>query len=77
MAKHERWEHVRRLVNDGANLDINGGGYGMHIASLYLEEELVCMFHCAGMAFDAIMDRLEELAKRFDEDGIATDEVNG
>jgi hypothetical protein len=77
MAQQARWEHIRQLVNDGANLEINGGGYGMHIASLYLHEQQVCMFHCASMDFDAIMHHLEECAKRFDEDGIVTDEIDG
>jgi hypothetical protein len=77
MAKQQRWEHIRQLVNDGANLEINGGGYGMRIASLYLDEQQVCMFHCAGMDFDAIMDRLEELSQRFNDEGIVTDEING
>ena len=77
MAQQERWHYIRQLINDGASLDVNGGGYGMQIASLYLQEQQVCMFHCGGMDFDAIMDRLEELAKRFQEEGIVTDEING
>jgi hypothetical protein len=77
MAQQERWQYLRQLVNAGANLDINGGGYHLNIASLYLDEQQVCMFHCRGMDFDAIMDRLEELAKRFQEEGIVTDEING
>lgn len=77
MATGERWQFIRQLVNDGAGLDINGGGYDLNIASLYLEEQQVCMFECSGADFDSIMDHLEELAKRFTEDGIVTDELNG
>jgi len=73
----QRWHYVRQLVNDGASLDVNGGGSPLNIASLYHGEQQVCMFECSGMDFDAIMDHLEELAKRYEEDGIATDEVNG
>lgn len=77
MAKRERWLSIRRLVNNGASLDINGGGYRLNIASLYLNEQQVCQFECGGMNFDSIMDHIEELAKRFEEDGIVTDELNG
>ena len=35
------------------------------------------MFMCREAGFDAIMDRLEALAKRYNEEGIATDAVNG
>ena len=77
MAKRERWHFIRQLVNGGASLDINGGGYHLNIAALYLDEQQVCMFECSGMDFDSIMDHIEELAKRFEEEGIATDELNG
>jgi len=77
MAQQERWQYLRQLVNAGANLDINGGGYHLNIASLYLDEQQVCMFECSGMNFDSIMDHIEELAKRFEEEGIVSDELNG
>ncbi|MFW6119243.1 MAG: hypothetical protein ACOC7S_02820 [Planctomycetota bacterium] len=77
MAESEMWAHVRQLVNEGATLDINGGGYHLNIASLYQGEQQVCMFMCREMGFDAIMDRLEKLAKRYCEEGVVTDEVNG
>jgi hypothetical protein len=77
MAQRKRWHYIRRLVNNGASLDINGGGYHLNIASLYLDEQQVCMFECSGMNFDSIMDHIEELAKRFEEDGIVSDELNG
>ena len=35
------------------------------------------MFDCGGMTFEAIMDHLEELATRYVDEGIVTDEVNG
>ena len=77
MAESERWAHVRQLVNDGATLDINGGGYHLKIASLYQGEQQVCMFMYREMGFDKIMDRLEKLAKRYCDEGIVTDQVNG
>jgi len=77
MAQRERWHYIRLLVNEGANLDINGGGYDLNIASLYLDDQQVCQFECSGMDFDSIMDHTEELAKRFEEDGIVSDELNG
>ena len=77
MRTADRWKHVRDLVNDGVELQINGGGYALNIASLCDETRQVCMFHCGGMDFDTIMDHLEELAKRYVEEGIVTDEVNG
>lgn len=77
MAQRERWHYIRQLVNNGANLDVNGGDYHLNIASLYLDEQQVCMFECSGMDFDSIMDHIEKLAKRFEEDGIVSDELNG
>jgi len=38
---------------------------------------MVCMIQSDGMSFDKIMNELEELAKRYHEEGIVTDEVNG
>ena len=77
MAKGQRWYYSRQLVNDGASLDINGGGHYLNIASLYHGEQQVCMFECSGLDFDAIMDHLDELGRRYEEEGIVTDEVNG
>ena len=37
----------------------------------------MCMFHCGGTTFESVMDHLEELATRYAEEGIVTDEVNG
>ena len=73
------WPNVARLVDDyHAQVDINGGGgYALDIPAIHLEADQVCMFHCGGMTFEAIMDHLEELATRYVEEGIVTDEVNG
>jgi len=60
-----------------AQVDINAGGYGLDIAAIHLEADQVCMFHCGGMSFEAILDHLEELATRYVDEGIVTDEVNG
>jgi hypothetical protein len=72
-----RWKHIAALVNDGAELEIHGGGSHFRMASLCDESRNVCMFECGGMDFEAIMDHLEELAKRYVEENVATDEVNG
>lgn len=72
------WPNVASLVDDcHAQVDINGGGYGLDIAAIYLEANHVCMFDCSGMTFEAIMDHLEELATRYVDEGIVTDEFNG
>jgi hypothetical protein len=72
-ARRHAWPNLASLVDDGhAQVDINGGGYGLDIAA-----DQVCMFHCGGMTFEAIMDHLEELATRYVDEGIVTDEVNG
>ena len=72
------WPNLASLV-DGchAQVDINAGGYGLDIAAIHLEADQVCMFHCGGMSFEAILDHLEELATRYVDEGIVTDEVNG
>ena len=76
--KRHEWAHVASLVtDDGATIDINGGGYGIDIAAIHLEADQVCMFHCGGMTFEAIMDHLEKLAARYVDEGVMTDEVNG
>jgi len=72
-----RWPHVRKLVDYGATLEIHGGGHHLDIASLYADEQLVCMFLCGRMKFDQIMDHLDALAKRYNEEGMVSDEVNG
>ena len=76
-AEAKRWARLRELIDQGATLEINSGGYHLKIASLYQEEQQVCMLRCTRMKFDAIMDHLEELAHRYVEDGMVTDEVNG
>src|SRR5258708_2942666 len=64
------WPHVRKIVDDGATLEIHGGGHHLDIASLYADEQLVCMFRCGRMKFNQIMDHLEELAKRYIGEGM-------
>jgi hypothetical protein len=71
------WPNVRKVVDDGATLQVHGGGHFLDIASLYQEDQLICMFLCKRMRFDEIMDRLDVLAKRYNDEGKATDEVNG
>ncbi len=69
---------MARLVDAyHAHVDVNGGGYGLHIAGIHLEADPVCTYHCGGMTFESIMDHLEELSVRYVDEGIVTDEVNG
>jgi hypothetical protein len=68
---------LAELVECGMQIDVNGGGYHLKIASLYDESGMICQFSSAGMSADAIFKKLEKLAVRFEEEGIATDEVNG
>ena len=78
MSAPSRWPYLADLVSEGVELEIGGGGWHqLRIASLCDESRNVCMFECSGMAFEAIMDHLEELAERYVEEGIATDELNG
>ncbi|HEY3324234.1 MAG TPA: hypothetical protein VGP72_27530 [Planctomycetota bacterium] len=71
------WPNIKKVVDDGATLQIHEGGHHLDIASLYDGEQLICMFRCGHMRFDEIMVRLEELAQRYNETGEATDDVNG
>lgn len=77
MAKRQPWQCIREMVNDGASLGIERGDRHLNIASLYHGGQQICMFECSDMDFDAIMDHLDELAERYEEEGIVTDEVNG
>ena len=70
------WPKVKGLVDDGATLQIHGGGHFLDIASLYQGEQLICMFHCERMGFVEIMDHLEELARQHNDKGVVSDEVN-
>ncbi|MFO7957344.1 MAG: hypothetical protein R6X33_09615 [Candidatus Brocadiia bacterium] len=77
MPENGTWPYIGEVVNCGGTLKINDGGYTLKVASLYQDEQLVCMFECSGMDFERIMQRLEELARRYVEEGVATDAVNG
>jgi len=66
---------VRRF--DGAELTVSTQGYGVTVSALQRGSQMVCMIQSDGMSFDKIMNELEELAKRYHEEGIVTDEVNG
>ena len=71
------WQNLRKIVDDGGSLEIHGGGPHLDIASLHEDEQLICMFFCKRMNFEEIMEHLEALAKRYNEKGMVTDEVNG
>ena len=71
------WQNLRKIVDNGGTLEIHGGGPHLDIASLQDGEQLICMFFCLRMNFEEIMEHLEALAKRYNEKGMVTDEVNG
>jgi hypothetical protein len=72
------WPNVARLADDcHAQVDINGGGCSHDISVIHLEADQVCVFHCGGLSFEAIIDHCEELATRQVDEGIVTDDVNG
>lgn len=68
---------IAGLLADGATLDVNGGGYEFQIASLYDGSQAICQFVCSEMSADRVLSRLEELATRYKQEGIVTDDVNG
>lgn len=72
-----QYQMVAALMENGVELQVNGGGYGLQIAGLHDEGGMICQFHCDGMSANEILDLLEELARRHEEEGIATDDVNG
>lgn len=77
MKREERWGFIREVINQGGYLDLDTASYELRIAGLGDESDMICLFDCDGMKFDAIMDHLDELAKRYLEEGIVSDEFNG
>jgi len=77
MKREESWGFIREVINQGGYLDMNNTGYDLQTASIGDEYETICFFDCSGMKFDAIMDHLDELAKRYLQEGIVSDEFNG
>jgi len=47
------------------------------ISSLEYDGQMVCTLMSDNMTFDAVVNRLDQLAKRYHEEGIVIDEVNG
>ena len=68
---------LAELAGRGVQIEVNGGGYHLEIASLYDDSRMICQFVCGGMSPDDIFSKLEGLAIRFEEEAIATDGVNG
>ena len=56
---------------------MNSDGLPFRIAGLFDGERMICQLNCDDMQVDEIFARLEELAARYESDGIATDEING
>ena len=73
----ELYPTLAELVEGGAHMEVNGGGYHLQIAALYEESQLICQFACSGMSPDAILEELNELALRYVEEGMVTDSLNG
>lgn len=77
MSTQQRWKYISETLEIGGILEVSTQSYGDVISSLVCDDELVCMFVSKNMTFDAIMDRLNLLARRYHDEGIVTDEVNG
>ncbi len=73
----QNWPYIDQTLDDGGQLTIATEGYGVVFSALLSGRDTVCMIKSDGISFDKIMNRLEELAQRYHEEGIATDEVNG
>jgi hypothetical protein len=70
------WPYIGQTLDDGGQLMIATEGYGVVFSALLSGRDTVCMIKSDGISFDKIMNRLEELAQRYHEEGIVTDEVN-
>lgn len=77
MSAKQIWPYIHKTLELGGNLSVSTQNYDVMISSLDCDGQMVCMIESGQMSFDAIMDRLNELAKRFHEEGIVTDEMNG
>ncbi|TQE96493.1 MAG: hypothetical protein FKY71_16650 [Spiribacter salinus] len=77
MPRKKRWQHIADIIELGGHLTVASEGAFPVISNLECDGQMVCMLETSGMGFETIMDRIDELAKRFHEEGIATDEVNG
>lgn len=77
MSAQQRWPYIHETLEIGGSLDVSTQSYDVTISSLECDGQMVCMISSDNMTFDEIMDRLNQLAKRYHEEGIVTDEVNG
>jgi len=77
MPRKRRWQNIADTIDLGGSLTVTSESYNMAISNLECDGQMVCMLETSAMGFEAIMDRIDELAKRFHEEGIVTDEVNG
>lgn len=77
MSAQQQWPYIHETLEIGGSLDVSTQSYDVTISSLECDGQMVCMISSDNMTFDAIMDRLNQLAKRYHEEGIVTDEVNG
>ena len=73
----QNWPYISQTLDDGAELTVSTQGYGITVSALQRGSQMVCMIQSDRMSFDEIMNELEELAQRYHEEGIVTDEVNG
>jgi hypothetical protein len=77
MPSKQRWQNIADTIDMGGSLTVTSEGYGVAISNLECDGQMVCMIESGGMGFEDIMNRIDELAKRFHEKGIVTDDVNG
>lgn len=77
MGHRDRWVNIAEILDAGGKLHVVTQGHGACISSLESDGQMVCMTETAGAVFTSIMDEIEVMAKRFNEEGIVTDHVNG
>jgi len=71
------YPNLASLVDDGCNLEIHGGGYHFDLAAICEDERQICTFECSGMRVGQIFKKLEKLAKKYREEGVVSDLING
>lgn len=77
MSTEQVWPYIHETMKFGGHLTVATDSHDVTISSLDCDGQMVCMVSSDNMTFDAIMNHLDQLAKRYHEEGIATDEVNG
>jgi hypothetical protein len=77
MRRKEPWPNIAQIIDAGGQLHVVTHDYGTCISSLESDGQMVCMTQTNGENFTSVMDAIEAMAKRYNEEGIITDQVNG